>query len=135
VSIDLHMSLLHLLLKPANRNLLDVITKLPSLGVGSRVTRKSWEPYGDSYYEVTAVKPRNEDGSVGKVKLLLLLLLVASCWLLLLLLLLPLDRQLMPCCTAGCNKLACHTVAVVIGGRLRCSICLLPAAVASFCCC
>jgi len=28
-------------LKPANRNLLDVITKLPQLGVGSRVTSKA----------------------------------------------------------------------------------------------
>eukprot|EP00775_Hariotina_reticulata_P006039 gene6039-6277_t len=50
------MSLLHLLLKPANRNLLDVITKLPNLGVGSRVTRQSWEPYGDSYYEVWGIR-------------------------------------------------------------------------------
>eukprot|EP00879_Flechtneria_rotunda_P004047 GHRR01004290.1.p1 GENE.GHRR01004290.1~~GHRR01004290.1.p1 ORF type:complete len:134 (+),score=52.06 GHRR01004290.1:211-612(+) len=61
------MSLLQLLLKPANRNLLDVVTHLPKLGVGSRVARKAWEPYGDSYWEVTAVKPKSDDGSVGKV--------------------------------------------------------------------
>eukprot|EP00882_Tetradesmus_deserticola_P026996 GHRQ01029827.1.p2 GENE.GHRQ01029827.1~~GHRQ01029827.1.p2 ORF type:complete len:131 (+),score=42.02 GHRQ01029827.1:908-1300(+) len=61
------MSLLQLLLKPANRNLLDVVSHLPKLGVGSKVTRKSWEQYGDSYWEVVAVKPRAEDGSAGKV--------------------------------------------------------------------
>jgi hypothetical protein len=61
------MSLLQLLRKPAERNLLDVLTKLPQLGVGSKVTRKSWEPYGDSYWEVTKVAPRNADGSYGKV--------------------------------------------------------------------
>jgi hypothetical protein len=61
------MSLLQLLRKPAERNLLDVLTKLPQLGVGSKVTRKSWEPYGDSYWEVTEVLPRNADGSFGKV--------------------------------------------------------------------
>lgn len=61
------MSLLQLLRKPAERNLLDVLTKLPQLGVGSRVTRKSWEPYGDSYWEVVEVAPRNADGSYGKV--------------------------------------------------------------------
>lgn len=61
------MSLLQLLRQPADRNLLDVLTKLPQLGVGSRVTRKSWEPYGDSYWEVTAVKPRKPDGKHGKV--------------------------------------------------------------------
>lgn len=62
------MSLLQLLRQPAqNRNLLDVLTKLPRLGVGSRVTRKSWEPYGDSYWEVTAVKPKTADGTRGRV--------------------------------------------------------------------
>ncbi|WIA11492.1 hypothetical protein OEZ85_011605 [Tetradesmus obliquus] len=61
------MSLLQLLLKPANRNLLEVVSHLPKLGVGSKVTRKAWEPYGDSYWEVVAVKPRTEDGSAGKV--------------------------------------------------------------------
>jgi hypothetical protein len=63
------MSLLQLLLKPANRNLLEVVSHLPKLGVGSKVTRKSWEPYGNSYWEVVAVKPRTEDGSAGKVSL------------------------------------------------------------------
>ncbi len=74
--------MLQLLLKPANRNLLDVVTKLPQLGVGSRVTRKSWAPYGDSYWEVVAVKPRTEDGTAGKVRhrLLLLLLVLCVCW-------------------------------------------------------
>jgi hypothetical protein len=62
------MSLLQLLLKPAKRNLLDVVSHLPKLGVGSKVTRKSWEKYGNSYWEVTAVKPRAEDGSTGKVR-------------------------------------------------------------------
>lgn len=61
------MSLLQLLIKPNNRNLLDVVSKLPQLGVGSRVTRASWEPYGDSYWEITAVKPRNADGKFGRV--------------------------------------------------------------------
>ncbi|KAF6264943.1 hypothetical protein COO60DRAFT_1481492 [Scenedesmus sp. NREL 46B-D3] len=61
------MSLLQLLLKPANRNLLEVVSHLPKLGVGSKVTRKSWEQYGNSYWEVKAVKPRAEDGSAGKV--------------------------------------------------------------------
>lgn len=61
------MSLLQLLRKPANRNLLDVVTKLPELGVGSKVTRASWEPYGDSYWEITQVKPRKPDGQAGKV--------------------------------------------------------------------
>jgi hypothetical protein len=28
------------------------------MGVGARVTRSSWDPHGDSYWEVTAVKPR-----------------------------------------------------------------------------
>jgi hypothetical protein len=62
------MSLLQLLLKPAKRSLLDVVSHLPKLGVGSKVTRKSWEQYGNSYWEVTAVKPRAEDGSTGKVR-------------------------------------------------------------------
>jgi hypothetical protein len=61
------MSLLQLLRKPANRNLLDVVTKLPELGVGSKVTRASWELYGDSYWEITQVKPRKPDGQAGKV--------------------------------------------------------------------
>jgi hypothetical protein len=30
------------------------------MGVGARVTRSSWDPYGNSYWEVTAVKPRGE---------------------------------------------------------------------------
>jgi hypothetical protein len=61
------MSLLQLLLKPANRTLLDVVTQLPGLGVGARVTRKAWEPHADSYWEVTKVKPKNEEGTAGKV--------------------------------------------------------------------
>lgn len=61
------MSFLELLAKPSHRNLLDILTKLPKLGVGSKVTRKSWEAYGNSYWEVTAVKPRSADGSLGKV--------------------------------------------------------------------
>lgn len=61
------MSFLELLARPSHRNLLDILTKLPKLGVGSRVTRKSWEQYGNSYWEVTAVKPGNADGSLGEV--------------------------------------------------------------------
>jgi hypothetical protein len=61
------MSALQLLVKKADRNLLDVLTKLPQLGVGSRVTRKAWEPYGDSFWEVTAVKPATADGKTGEV--------------------------------------------------------------------
>lgn len=60
------MSFLQLLLKPKGRNLIDVLSRLPNMGVGSRVTRSSWEPYGDSYWEVTAVKPRGVDGTAGK---------------------------------------------------------------------
>jgi hypothetical protein len=83
------MSLLQLLLKPAKRNLLDVVSHLPKLGVGSKVTRKNWEQYGNSYWEVTAVKPRAEDGITGKVRcsvlpLLLLMLLQSGVWLLML---------------------------------------------------
>lgn len=61
------MSLLQLLRQPAKRNLPELLTKLPNLGVGSRVTRATWEEYGNSYWEVTYVKPRGADGTVGKV--------------------------------------------------------------------
>lgn len=61
------MSLLELLRSPAPKKLLDILIKLPQLGVGSRVTRQSWEPHGDSYYDLTQVKPRKPDGSAGKV--------------------------------------------------------------------
>ncbi|KAF8070878.1 MRPS34 [Scenedesmus sp. PABB004] len=61
------MSLLALLTAPANRALLDVVGRLPALGVGARVTRASWAPYGDSYWDVTAVKPRDDAGAAGKV--------------------------------------------------------------------
>ena len=61
------MSFLELLLRPANRNLVEVVSKLPNLGIGAKVTRKSWLPYGDSYWEVTHVKPRKEN--CAKVRL------------------------------------------------------------------
>eukprot|EP00878_Enallax_costatus_P002994 GHUV01003190.1.p1 GENE.GHUV01003190.1~~GHUV01003190.1.p1 ORF type:complete len:133 (+),score=22.21 GHUV01003190.1:273-671(+) len=61
------MSFLELLARPSGRNLLDVLTKLPKLGVGSRVTRKSWELHGNCYWEVRGVTPRKPDGSAGKV--------------------------------------------------------------------
>lgn len=60
------MSYIQLLLKPSKRNLVDVVTKLPNLGVGAKVTRKAWEGFGDSYWEVTAVKLRGE-GQIGKI--------------------------------------------------------------------
>lgn len=61
------MSFLELLAKPSSRTLLDILTKLPKCGIGSRVTRKSWETYGNSYWEVTHVKPLTSDGTVGEV--------------------------------------------------------------------
>jgi hypothetical protein len=61
------MSLLQLLLAPANRSLVDVVTRLPNLGVGARVARKAWVPHNDSYWEVTDVKLRGPDGAQGRV--------------------------------------------------------------------
>lgn len=60
------MSFLALLSKPARRNLVEVVTKLPDLGVGAKVTRNSWEQFGNSYWEITRVRPR-EDGKRGSV--------------------------------------------------------------------
>ena len=55
------------MVKPADRNLLEVVSRLPKLGVGTRVTRDSWEQYQNSYWEVTKVKPRSPNGKLGKV--------------------------------------------------------------------
>jgi hypothetical protein len=44
---------------PARRiAVLEVLQKLPELGVGKRVTREAWAPFGNSYWEITSVKPR-----------------------------------------------------------------------------
>jgi len=51
--------------KPKPKTVIDVLSRLPNMGVGSRVTRSSWEPHGDSYWEVTAVKPRGEVRRTG----------------------------------------------------------------------
>lgn len=53
------------LLRPAKRKLNEVLVHLPSLGIGARVTRTSWCPYGNSYWEITKVKA-SQDGQVGK---------------------------------------------------------------------
>lgn len=60
------MSQLQLVLRPGGRRLIDIVTKLPNLGVGAKVTRDSWLPYGD-YFEITDVKLRKADGSAGRV--------------------------------------------------------------------
>jgi len=61
------MSLLQLVLRPADRTLIGVISQLPNLGIGARVARKSWLPFGDSYWEITDVKLKGEEASGGKV--------------------------------------------------------------------
>lgn len=43
------MSLLQLLLRPVDRTLIDVVSRLPNLGIGSRVARSSWLQHGDSW--------------------------------------------------------------------------------------
>ncbi len=45
---------------PQQHAVLEIVSQLPRLGVGSRVTRQKWAPYGDSYWEITAVKPKGE---------------------------------------------------------------------------
>lgn len=58
-----------MLAKPARRSLLEVLSRLPAYGVGARVTRATWEPHGDSYWEVVRVKPDPAaDGSAGEVR-------------------------------------------------------------------
>jgi hypothetical protein len=50
---------------------LEVLQKLPELGVGKRVTREAWAPYGNSYWEITSVKPRKAAEVGGAARLLL----------------------------------------------------------------
>jgi hypothetical protein len=61
------MSLVQLLARPGQRRLIEVVTKLPNLGVGARVARRSWAPYGDSWWEVTDVKLKGDDAAAGRV--------------------------------------------------------------------
>ncbi|GBF89604.1 hypothetical protein Rsub_02322 [Raphidocelis subcapitata] len=61
------MSMLQLLLRPADRRLADVLARLPNLGIGARVARKSWAPYGDSWWEVTDVKLKGPEGGEARV--------------------------------------------------------------------
>lgn len=62
------MSLLQLLQAPRARRLMDVLIALPRLGVGARVTRASWAPYGDSFWDVTSVKPVDDTCADAKVR-------------------------------------------------------------------
>jgi hypothetical protein len=48
------------LLRPAKRNLYQVLSLLPNKGVGARVTRAAWASFTDSYFEITQVKLRTE---------------------------------------------------------------------------
>jgi hypothetical protein len=61
------MSFLQLLLNPGKRTLAEVVLKLPNQGVGSRVTRRTWAPFGNSYWEVTRVVPKGEEGKDTEV--------------------------------------------------------------------
>ncbi|KAI8474450.1 MAG: hypothetical protein J3K34DRAFT_131923 [Monoraphidium minutum] len=61
------MSLLQLLLRPAERSLIDVLTKLPNLGIGARVAKRKWLQHGDSWWEVTDVKLKGDDAAHGRV--------------------------------------------------------------------
>jgi hypothetical protein len=61
------MSFLQLLLNPGKRTLAEVVLKLPNQGVGSRVTRRTWAPFGNSYWEVTRVVPKGEAGKDTEV--------------------------------------------------------------------
>jgi hypothetical protein len=61
------MSLVQLLARPRDRRLVDVLTRLPNLGIGARVARGSWLPHGDSWWEVTDVKLKGDDAAAGRV--------------------------------------------------------------------
>lgn len=54
------------LLRPNKRTLVDILLKLPHLGVGQRVTRTTWAPFGDSYYEITKVRAK-QDGKSARI--------------------------------------------------------------------
>jgi hypothetical protein len=57
------------LLKPAKRNLYEVLSVLPNKGVGARITRTAWAPFENSYFEITQVKLKdNKHGDAWGVK-------------------------------------------------------------------
>lgn len=54
------------LLRPNKRTLVDIVLRLPKLGVGQRVTHPTWAPFGDSYYEITRVRAK-QDGKSARI--------------------------------------------------------------------
>ena len=55
------------LVAPRRRTLVDIVTRLPGLGVGQRVTRAPWLPFAhESFYEITKVRAK-KDGASARV--------------------------------------------------------------------
>ena len=43
-----------------NHAVFHILNLLPKLGVGQRVTRTKWAPFGNSYWEITAAYPASQ---------------------------------------------------------------------------
>ncbi|KXZ43701.1 hypothetical protein GPECTOR_82g235 [Gonium pectorale] len=57
------MAYLELLRSAPKRTLSDLLRKLPQHGVGALVTRDTWHPEGNKYWEVVEVVPQLDDPS------------------------------------------------------------------------